>query len=95
MRVHNLDLEITFMLHGCCFFFLFFFSPSVNLPGGMEQIILECRGPGSLPMSITIGAHFCLHCCHAQWCNLFPPRTPSCPCYLGVSIAPVTFLKAV
>ncbi|KAL0596492.1 hypothetical protein AAY473_034442 [Plecturocebus cupreus] len=48
----------------------------VLLPDGVDQIILECREPGFLQMSLTVAADLCFcHCC-SQWCNPFPPQEP-------------------
>lgn len=57
-RAHNLDWE----LHSCYMAVVSSssssFSSSFKLPDGVDQIILECREPGFLQMSLTAAQTF-------------------------------------
>lgn len=58
MRAHNLNWE----LHSCYMAVVSSssssFPSSFKLPDGVDQIILECREPGFLQMSITAAQTF-------------------------------------
>lgn len=95
MRTHNLDWKLHLCYRAVVSPFSSSFSSSFKLPDGVDQIILDCREPGFLPMSVTSSADFYFHDCRSQWCNLLPPRTSSHPCCSGMSMVPATFLSAL